>query len=132
MYLALLRGKLRGVYKSLNRKIQCRTACHSKTRKTNSSQFKIFQAIPPDTPNKKIEPGIYPILLYHIRKNISSLFRPLGTGKNYFAYLSSNGIYFFSPEIALYAGRIILFPVTSSSNLCAHQPAILETANIGV
>ena len=47
-------------------------------------------------------------------------------------FLSSILIYGFLPLVETYAGRIILPLFNSSSILCALQPAILETANIGV
>ena len=47
-------------------------------------------------------------------------------------YRFSKGIKDLFSATFLYAGRIIFPALTSSSSLCAHQPEILEVANIGV
>ena len=50
----------------------------------------------------------------------------------YQSILFSMSVYSRMGDIALYAGRIILFELMSSSILCADQPAILDVANSGV
>ena len=56
-----------------------------------------------------------------------------GASKNApFNYLWLSFVYSFSVEMLMYAGRMILPALMSSSSLCALQPAILAVAKSGV